>query len=52
MTILWFLYATYDMLRPLDKQIKGGEESAGFAILIMPCMLIDVVLITIYHFIF
>lgn len=49
MTILWFIYATIDMFRPLDKQIQGGDESAGYSILIIPCLIIDCILVSIFH---
>lgn len=49
MTLLWFLFTTYQMIA--DKE-PVGDEAIGQIILIIPCLIIDCVIIFILHLIF
>lgn len=52
MTIIWLIYGIRDEFRPMEKQQLVGDNSAGYAIAIIPCMIIDVIICALFFKLF
>lgn len=50
MTLIWFVYGMIDEFKPIEKQELMGEMANGYCIAILPCLLIDCIIISILNY--